>query len=71
LPVGHRSQLLLPPHLLLGLYSPDLFEDVDFSLLDKLFFELDLVLLAAAPLFMGEGIVGALADLGTLLLDEA
>ena len=69
LPVSHLCQLLLPPHLLLSLDPPDLLEDVDLGLLDQLLLQFDLVLLPSAPLFMREGVVCAVTDLGPLLED--
>ena len=69
LPVSHLSQLFLPPHLLLSLDPPDLLEDVDLGLLDQLLLQFDLVLLPSTPLFMREGVVCAVTDLGPLLED--
>lgn len=69
LPVSHLCQLLLPPHLLLSLDPPDLLEDVDLGLLDQLLLQFDLVLLPSTPLFMREGVICAVTDLGPLLED--
>jgi len=63
LPVSKSSKLFLPSYFLFGLDPSHLLKDVNFGLLDQIFFELDLVLFAAAPLFMRESVFCAISDL--------
>jgi len=71
LPVTQSSVFLLLADLFFSLISSYLFKDINLRLLNELFFELGLVLLLAAPLFMGHCVLSTVTDLRPLLDDPA
>lgn len=65
-PFRHTHLFLLLDHLLFGLTSSHLLENVSLGLFDKLFLKLDLMLLLAHPLLMSHRIGRAIANLTSL-----
>ena len=56
LPLHHGSLLLLFTDTILSLVLANLLQDVSLSLLDKLFLQLDLMLLSSHPFFVRDGV---------------
>jgi hypothetical protein len=67
LPFHHSVMFFLTANLFSGLSFSYLLKNVSLLLFNKLFFEFDLVLLAAHPFFMRDGSSTALTNLTSLL----